>query len=128
MLEKHMANGLIYKANTVNKHFARIQQIESTYTGLSLADCSAIALCEHLCTDLKRQSIVLTGDKRMRTALKQMELSCHGILWVLYELQNTGNYDAGYLCKALKVLTNMNKRLPQKHIKMLEAHLCLKNK
>ncbi len=59
----------------------RITQIQVQNAALSVYDCFAFVVAEN-----HPGSILLTGDKRLRTLAIQSGIESHGVLWVINEL------------------------------------------
>ena len=75
---------------------------------LSAADCSVLhsAKCDG--------AMVLTGDKRLRNEVKSNQVEVHGILWIFDELVRIEILDFFQASAKLKILMNLNTRLPKK--------------
>ena len=75
---------------------------------LSLADCSAWYLAEHL------KATLLTGDGALRKIAEKAGLEVHGALWLLDEILTAELIGSSQACIALRLLMSRNPRLPEK--------------
>jgi len=77
---------------------------------LSIADCS-VWYCAR-----KRDWILLTGDKRLRTRAEKDGVCVGGILYVLDRLVEYNTIPKAYAAEKLELLRRINKRLPQEEV------------
>ena len=70
---------------------------------LSQADASILVLSETL-----PNSILLTGDKRIRNLARDREIEFHGTIWLFREFVRNGIGTSVELCAALEKLNNDN--------------------
>lgn len=98
----------------------RAQDLERGFPSLSIHDCFAFALAEHL-----EDSILLSGDGKLRTIAKQHAIEVHGILWVIEEMYKEATTAVEALVAALE-LFNENPaifRLPRRELRALLKQL-----
>jgi predicted nucleic acid-binding protein len=77
----------------------RAQSYFNENRGLKLNDCFALVLAED--TD---ESMLLTGDGRLRTLAENNDVEVHGVLWITDELEEHGIVAAQRLHDALCLL------------------------
>ena len=77
----------------------RAQSYFNENRGLKLNDCFALVLAED--TD---ESMLLTGDARLRTLAEDNDVEVHGVLWITDELEEHGIVAAQRLHDALCLL------------------------
>ena len=79
---------------------------------LSLADTFAIALAK------ENRWMLLTGDRVLRNLAVSDGVVCHGLLWLLDQMSDTGVTDRRTLCSALKsISTHPRCRLPREDVR-----------
>jgi rRNA-processing protein FCF1 len=78
----------------------RVQTIASQHSALSLNDCFAF-VAERI-TD----SILLTGDRRLRNLATAHQIEVHGVLWALDEMLQARAAKPSQLYKALQLFQN----------------------
>jgi len=84
---------------------------------LSLADTFALALAQD------RGWTLLTGDKRLRGLAESLSVECHGVLWFLDLLEETGIAAPGVLHAGLTAIAAHPRcRLPARHVKARLSH------
>ena len=64
---------------------ARAFDLMSLFPGLSAYDCFSLALAEST-----KNSMLLTGDRQLRTRADALGVEVHGILWVSDEIERAG--------------------------------------
>ena len=74
---------------------------------LSLADSSVLKVA------IDQRGLLLTGDETLRKAAQQRNVEVHGSLWVLDRLVAEGVLTALKAARKLKLLMQLNPRLPQ---------------
>jgi predicted nucleic acid-binding protein len=79
----------------------RVQAIASQHSALSLNDCFAFVVAERI-TD----SILLTGDRRLRNLATAHQIEVHGVLWALDEMLQAKAAKLSQLYKALQLFQN----------------------
>ena len=70
------------------------------YSALSLNDCFALSLTR----EIQEESVLLTGDRKLRQASDQEDVNSCGILWVISELHDKGICSSKKLQKSLNTL------------------------
>lgn len=59
----------------------QVQSIARQYSALSVNDCFALVLAERT-----QDSILLTGDRKLRELAQLREIEVHGVLWAINEM------------------------------------------
>lgn len=90
------------------EEWEEVYEIRAINPPLSLADCSCLWLCNHLSATL------LTSDGRLRKSAIDKNIPTHGILWVFEKLISQGEITIGKAAEKLKILLEINPRLPRK--------------
>ena len=86
------------------------------YTRLSLADCSVLYHAAGL------RGIVITGDGKLRKEAEAKHVEVHGTPWILSQLVETKSISSSDAIVRMKMLMEINPRLPRKECeKLLEA-------
>lgn len=85
--------------------------------GLRPPDRSVLYLAKEL------PGIVLTGDGDIRKECGDMTLECHGILWCITELLQSGHYDKVRCLEVLDVLQRINKWLPKAELEKMRREV-----
>ena len=83
-----LENGGLQTYNLPGNQVAKVSAVKREHVRLSANDC--FALVTAACW---KNSILLTGDRLLRTVARERNLRVHGVLWVIDELR------AGGLCK-----------------------------
>lgn len=94
--------------NFSSEELLKVIQKNQTNSGVSIEDCSVWYWAE------QNKAIILTGDRRLRTAASNSGIEVHGSLWVLDEFVNQQILNKQQACKAIKDLISSNNRLPKK--------------
>lgn len=102
------------------KGVERAQDLERGFPSLSIHDCFAFALAEHLA-----DSILLSGDGKLRSVAKQHSIEVHGILWVIEEMYKEATATVEPLVTALELFDENPAiyRLPRRELRALLKHL-----
>jgi rRNA-processing protein FCF1 len=79
---------------------------------LSAVDCSVLQAAQ------ADGAMVLTGDKRLRNEVSNNQVEVHGILWIFDELLRVEILDFSQASAKLKMLMNLNARLPKKECQL----------
>lgn len=80
---------------------SRAKAYVETAPSLSLNDCSALVLAEKT-----PDSILLTGDRRLRNVALEMEIEVHGSLWIIDQMHARNIVKVPALLEALDVFKN----------------------
>ena len=81
------------------------------YQQLSLSDCFALALAQ------SQQAILLSGDRQLRDIAEQEGVACHGVLWLLDEIESAGTASRQELHAGLVAMSqHPRSRLPQAEV------------
>jgi len=87
------------------------QQLRTRRPGLSLADCFALS-----CARRPRHALV-TGDKLLRTEAQSWQCPVHGLLWVLDQMQASGQIGGAMLREGLqRIASHPRCRLPRAEV------------
>lgn len=79
----------------------KVIEIRSLYDALSTADSFALVLAESL-----PGSILLTGDRRLRTVAVKRGVKAHGVLWLVDQLYNESLLGVDQILSALALMRN----------------------
>lgn len=90
-----------------DKEFEEVLKIKSDNPPLSMADCSCFWLCRQL------SGTLLTSDGRLRRSASEKDIPVHGILWAFDNLISEKEISIGKAESKLKVLMDINPRLPR---------------
>jgi predicted nucleic acid-binding protein len=93
LIEEHFR-----KMNLPGEGVLRVQTIASQHAALSLNDCFAFVVAERT-TD----SILLTGDRRLRELAAARQIEVHGVLWAMDEMYQASVATATQLYTALQL-------------------------
>jgi len=98
----------------------RAQLLEQDYPALSIHDCFAFALAEHI-----PDSILLSGDGKLRSIAEVHSLEVHGVLWVIEEMHRETTAAVGQLMTALELFDGnpVIFRLPRRELRALLKRL-----
>jgi predicted nucleic acid-binding protein len=98
----------------------RAQGLQYEYPPLSIHDCFAFALAESL-----PDSILLSGDGKLRSVAEQADLEVHGVLWVIDEMHKEATAAVGQLVMALELFEGNPAifRLPRRELRALIKRL-----
>lgn len=80
-------------------------------TRMSIQDWSALYFA------IKKEAILITGDKYMRAMAKKKAVEYHGIFWLFDELVENGTVSPKVALTYLEAIMNINKRLPSEEYK-----------
>ena len=98
-----------------DEEWEEVVYIKNENPPLSMADCSCFWLCKQLSATL------LTSDGKLRSSASEGHIPVHGILWVFEKLVSQGEITIGKAAEKLKILLEINPRLPHK-----ECHKTIK--
>lgn len=101
-IEKEDLRNLGLKTSVLPKNAApRVKAYVENTPSLSLNDCSALVLAE-----ATPDSILLTGDRRLRNVASEMEIEVHGSLWVIDQMHACNIVKVPALLNALDIFRN----------------------
>lgn len=90
---------------------------------LTVRDCYALVLAE-----TTENSILLTGDRRLRLRSESLSIETHGVLWVFDELVRLKRCSDGDAINALTIwINNRAVFLPQEELQARMEDLCRSN-
>lgn len=94
----------------------RAQHMERDYPALSIHDCFAFTLAERT-----PDSILLSGDGKLRSVAKEHDLEAHGVLWVIEEMHKEATAGLEHLIGALELFDGNPAifRLPRRELRAL---------
>lgn len=107
IIEPHINSGKFSVIKITIEELEEIMLLSEENTSLSEQDWSAYYFAE------KKSSLLLTGDKRLRTIAESKGITVCGILWVFDRLVENAILSEEEACINLKALRNINKRIPQ---------------
>jgi predicted nucleic acid-binding protein len=107
VIEPHINSGKFSVIKITADELGEIMLLSEENTSLSEQDWSAFYYAQ------KKSSLLLTGDKRLRTIAESKGIIVCGILWVFDRLVENGVLSEEEACTNLKILKNINKRIPQ---------------
>lgn len=110
--------GLLSVISFTTEELTNIDERSQIHRSLSLEDCSVWYLAE------TAQGILLIGDKVLRKKASQSGIEVHGTLWLLMELERTGQISPAEACQKLHSLREQNPRLPQNIVTQLLEQWC----
>lgn len=76
----------------------RAQGLERDYPALSIHDCVAFTLAERM-----PDSILLSADRKLRSAAEEHAIEVHGVLWVIEEMHKEATAAVDQLLTALEL-------------------------
>ena len=86
--------------------FAQLTMLSAP--ALSPADCFALSYAR------RPQHLLVTGDKALRTRASGENIPCHGLLWLLDQMEASGAIAARSLAEGLqRIATHRRSRLPR---------------
>ena len=101
-IEKEDIKNLGLKTSVLPKDaVSRAKAYVENTPSLSLNDCSALVLAEET-----PDSILLTGDRRLRNVASEIEIEVHGSLWIIDQMHACNIVKVPSLLKALDVFKN----------------------
>lgn len=106
IIQPHINSGKFLLAGVTPEDLEAIALLRLEDTRLSEQDWSAYYYAH------KKQAILLTGDKRLRTLSAERGLQVKGVIWLLDELVNTEIVTKKEAYHFLQKLMVKNKRLP----------------
>jgi hypothetical protein len=81
-------------------------------TSISVPDAFALALCK------AGGHTLLTGDRRLRSLAETEHVTCHGLLWVLDEIEDAGTAGPEVLLAGLEqIVASRRVRLPMEQVR-----------
>ncbi len=94
----------------------RAQSLEGQYPALSIHDCFAFSLAERI-----PDSILLSGDGKLRSIAEQHRLEVHGVLWAIEKMHQKQTATVGQLISALELFDENPAifRLPRRELRAL---------
>lgn len=98
-------------------HEDQILEAHRRYEGLSLADASCLVLAK------AQDLVLLTGDRRLRTAAEGEGLDVHGALYVVEYLVQGSHLRQEDACRWLRVWEQGARRLPKGPLQELRMRL-----
>lgn len=107
VIEPHINSGKFTVIKITSEELVEIILLSEENTSLSEQDWSAYYYAH------KKSSLLLTGDKRLRTIAESKRIVVCGILWVFDRLVENAILSEEEACTNLKILKNINKRIPQ---------------
>ena len=107
VIEPHINSGKFSVIKITAEELGEIMLLSEENTSLSEQDWSAYYYAQ------KKSSLLLTGDKRLRTIAESKGIIVCGILWVFDRLVENAILSEEEACTNLKILKNINKRIPQ---------------
>jgi predicted nucleic acid-binding protein len=96
----------------------RVQTIAQKHPALSLNDCFAFVVAERT-----TNSILMTGDRRLRELADSHQIEVHGVLWAMDEMYQTGAATTSQLRTALQLF----QLDPTVHLPSREVNIRLKH-
>lgn len=98
----------------------RAQGLERAYPALSIHDCFAFTLAERT-----PNSILLSGDGKLRSIAEQHDLEVHGVLWLIEEMHKEATAAEELLVAALELFDQSPAifRLPRRELRALIKRL-----
>lgn len=92
----------------------RAIELQTNCPALSIHDCLAFAAAENI-----PNSILLTGDGRLRSVANDHQIEVHGVLWAIDEMQKSATTTTDKLIKALELFDSDPEifRLPNRDVK-----------
>jgi hypothetical protein len=94
-------------------------RLQAESPALSFHDCAALIIARR-----ERGCILLTGDRRLRAKAELEEIECHGVLWIVEELEKSKTANRRKLLTALEAWReDVNVRLPRSEIAQAIARL-----
>jgi predicted nucleic acid-binding protein len=90
-----------------------IQTFKNNHRGLSFADCSIVFHAQ------EKGAIIISGDKALRKTAEQYKVPVRGILWILEEFVRKNLINRETAIIKLKLLYEINPRLPRTEIETL---------
>ena len=97
----------------------KVRQTQRESPALSLHDCAAFVLAQR-----ESDCILLTGDKRLRAKAESIKIECHGVLWIIEQIEAARLTKPKFLIKALENwLDDSTVRLPQDSVNQMIARL-----
>lgn len=112
VLSQCIKNGLLLIHSTSEELLA-IAAIKNQVSQLSIADCSVM---HHAQT---RSGILVSGDTRLRKEAERRKLQVHGTPWLITCMVEEGVITAKLAIEKMKLLMQLNPRLPDKACKKL---------
>jgi predicted nucleic acid-binding protein len=106
LIQPHISSGKFVIIEITEDELMEIQLLSIENTRLSEQDWSAVYYA------LQKETILLSGDKRLRELAKSKGLTVHGIFWLLDELVAIEILSPTQACAFLNQLILINKRLP----------------
>lgn len=107
VIEPHINSGKFSVIKITAEELGEIMILSEENTSLSEQDWSAYYYAQ------KKSSLLLTGDKRLRTIAESKGIIVCGILWIFDRLVENVILSEEEACTNLKILKNINKRIPQ---------------
>lgn len=86
---------------------SEIYELHREHRGLSYRDLSAFVLARDT------QAVLVTGDGHLRTMAGENGVTCHGTLWILDALMDTGILTGPHAADALRTMQANNRWLPK---------------
>jgi predicted nucleic acid-binding protein len=107
LIESHFS-----KLSLPGEGVMRVQTIAQQHPVLSLNDCFAFVVAERIA-----DSILLTGDRKLRELAASRQIEVHGVLWAMDEMYQVGVATASQLYKALQLFQqDPTVRLPSREV------------
>ncbi|MFA6243338.1 MAG: hypothetical protein WC655_20535 [Candidatus Hydrogenedentales bacterium] len=98
---------------------ARVLEFQRTRPVLSFHDCTALVIVER-----EQDSVLLTGDRRLRETAQELEIECHGVLWAVAQIADEKLTSKRALISALEVWQDdILVRLPEAEVAAMIRHL-----
>jgi len=97
--EKHELLDLGFKVGTLDgQGMMQAAQFFQTYSGPTLNDFIALTLAMN-----KKNSLLLTGDNKLRKIAKEQKVNAHGVLWIFDEISHSNTAGKNELLLALRI-------------------------
>ncbi len=99
------------------EQIAMIADLSSELRALSIPDCAVLILGQ------MNRATILTNDSHVRRYALKVNLECHGTLWLLRRLAESGLASRGHVRAGLERLKVINPRLPRHELDILLKQL-----
>lgn len=106
VLRPHIQSGKLSVIEITDEEMVEIIHLTAEDRCLSEQDCSALYYA------IRKEAILLTGDKRLRTRAEIKGVTARGILWIMNQMVVTEIISSKQACNFLDELLLVNKRLP----------------
>jgi hypothetical protein len=87
------------------------QQVRKRQPGLSVPDCFALSCAR------RHDRALVTGDKRLRTEAQACDCAVYGLLWILDQMEASGEIGVATLHEGLsRIWNHPRRRLPKSEV------------